>query len=71
MVKKMELHSWNEIIKYFSDDSNSEINLWRYVSALRGPDDDSIAWKKLLTCLLRGQCSNALDIVDIMSEEKK
>ena len=60
----MEPHSWNKIIKYFNDSSDFEINLWRYVTALRGPDDDSIVWKKILTCLLRGQCSNALNITD-------
>ena len=63
----MELHSWNEIIKYFSDNAESQTILWDYVTALRGPDIDNPDWKLMLTCLLRGQCSDALDITDTFS----
>ena len=59
----MKVHNWKEVIKYFIDEDR-DTELWDYISALRGPDDDSGSkiWKKMITCLIRGDCQTAFGI---------
>ena len=62
----MIIHDWESVIKYFMDDKKKTI-LWDYVTGLRGPSSNAESWKKMITCVIRGECGEAYGIATTRS----
>lgn len=59
------IHRWQRVIKDFQGmEGGGERNLWRYITALRGPDKDDSGdiFKDVVTCLIRGECHEAMGL---------
>lgn len=57
------MHNWKDVIDWLIAKERCD-DLWNYCSALRGPDGQEFWWKKIMTCLIRGEAPSrgVLDI---------